>query len=285
MPLRISEKLSSYLPRIGLCSLIICLFSGIVLAFHYRPYGNVFQNVEEITTHIPFGWFFRQLHYISGQVFAVLMLLHTADHFMRHRYTKYPMGQWVLLVISLCICFFTLFTGFILKGDMEGIFAGRIFMNILGTIPLAGRNIAGLFIDGGEGFFFLPFLHHCFFLPILIVYLLRGHIREWLPDYKYFAVAITGLFLYALLIYPSPDIPPESQAGLVRGPWFFLGIQSLLKWTPPLIGGLVIPLLFLGAMLILPVLGGTTRTCLHYLVSAGFCLYVILTLRAFLLGP
>jgi ubiquinol-cytochrome c reductase cytochrome b subunit len=285
LPAKISERLSFYLPRIGLCSLILCLFSGIILAFQYRPYGNVFQNIEEITTLMPYGWFFRQLHYISGQVFAVLMLIHTADHFMKRRYEKYPAGQWFLLVFSLCLCFFTLFTGFILKGDMEGIFAGRIFMNIIATVPLAGKSIAGLFIDSGERFFLLPFLHHCIFLPVLIVYLLRGHIREWLPGYKYFAVAIIGLSLYALLVDPFPDIPPDSQADLIKGPWFFLGIQSLLKIMPPLTAGILIPLLFVGAMLILPVSRGMISKYLHYILSAAFCAYVILTVRAFIWGP
>jgi ubiquinol-cytochrome c reductase cytochrome b subunit len=168
---------------------------------------------------------------------------------------------------------------------MEGIFAGRIFMNILAAVPWAGKAIAGLFIDAGDRFFFLPFLHHCLFLPVLIVYLLRGHIREWLPDYKYFAMAIIGLSLYALLIDPFPDIPPGSQADLIKGPWFFLGIQSLLKIMHPLTAGILVPLCFLGVMLVLPLSKGRTRKVLHYLVSAAFCLYVILTIRAFIWKP
>ena len=133
--------------------------------------GNVFQNVEEITTLVPYGWFFRQFHYFSGQVFVILMLIHTLDHFLKKRYLTYSAGQWFFLVFSLCLCFFVLFTGFVLKGDKEGVFAGQIFMNILRAIPFAGEWFSKLFIESGEGFFFLPYLYHCFFLPLSLIHI------------------------------------------------------------------------------------------------------------------
>jgi len=93
------------MPRLGLSALILCLASGVVLVFYYRPMGNVFQNVEEITTLVPYGWFFRQLHYGAGQLFVILMLLHTLDHFLRKRYRTYLFKEWMLLIFSLCLCF------------------------------------------------------------------------------------------------------------------------------------------------------------------------------------
>jgi ubiquinol-cytochrome c reductase cytochrome b subunit len=146
--------------------------------------GNVFQNMEEITTVIPYGKFFRQLHYGSGQLFVIMMLLHGMDHFVRGRYRRYSLTQWSLLIIPLVFCLFTLFTGFILKGDQEGTFAGYIMMNILRQVPGTGDSWTYLFIEPGEAFFFLPYLYHCFFLPLIILLLLKDHIREWLPDLR-----------------------------------------------------------------------------------------------------
>lgn len=146
-------KISSYLPHLGLSCLALCLISGIILAFYYRPMVNVFQNVEEITTLVPFGRFFRQLHYAAGQLFVILMLVHTMDNFLKKRYRTYSAGEWAILILSLCICFFVLFTGFVLKGDKEGVFAGRIFMNILESIPIIGEPVSRLFITPGESFF------------------------------------------------------------------------------------------------------------------------------------
>ncbi len=298
-----SVNISAYFPRLGLASLMLCIISGIVLTFYYRPMGNVFQNVEEITTLVPYGWFFRQLHYASGQVFVILMLIHTGDHFLRRRYRMYSGGQWTLLIVSLGLCFFTLFTGFILKGDKEGLFAGQIFMNILKTIPLARGPISRLFIVSGKGFFFLPYLYHCFFLPILIIYLLRAHIREWLPDRKFLALTTIGLFLYAFVVNPFMDIPPDAQVDMVKGPWFFLGLQTLLKTLPAVLAGLIIPGLFLLCLLLLPVTGKGGRSQapsarkdrggigrvgeegLYYLVVGAFCVYGFLTLRAVIWRP
>jgi len=283
-PIR-NTKISTYLPRMGLSALILCLISGIILTFYYRPMGNVFQNVEEITTLVPYGWFFRQFHYISGQVFVILMLIHTVDHFLKKRYLTYSTGQWVLLISSLCLCFFVLFTGFVLKGDKEGFFAGQIFMNILKAIPLAGEWLSKLFIVPGESFFFLPYLYHCFFLPILLIYLIREHIREWLPDQKALFAATAGLFLYALIVKPYVDIPPDAVVDMVKGPWFFLGIQSLLKIMHPVLAGLFIPGLFVGCVLVLPKAGTAWGRALHYLIMGAFCLYGILTFRAIIWGP
>ena len=295
---RVFNRISLFLPRIGLSALIVCLASGIILLFYYRPMGNVFQNVEEISTLVPYGWFFRQLHYGSGQVFVILMLLHTLDHFIRKRYTIYPVREWIFLIVSLSLCFCTLFTGFILKGDKEGLFAGRIFMNILQTIPVAGETIARLFVVPGESFFFLPYLYHCFFLPLLIIYLMRGHIREWLPDQRFLVIGGIGLFLYALFVRPAIDIPPEASVAMVKGPWFFWGIQTLLKVLPPLLAGLIIPCLFIGCLFILPVIESPSEPTplrvkiahiggngLYYLLIVSFGLYGFLTLRAAIWGP
>ena len=290
---RISVGVSATLPRLGLSALFLCLFSGLVLIFYYRPMGNVFQNVEEITTLVPYGWFFRQLHFASGQLFVILMLIHAVDHFHRRRYRLYPVGRWQRLIFSLCLCFYTLFTGFILKGDKEGFFAARIFMNIADNIPMVGEPLSRLFILPGENLFFLPYLYHCFFLPILILYLIRTHIREWFPAQGFLYAGGAGLCLYALFVKPFTDIPPESLATSVKGPWFFLGIQSLLKTFPATLAGIIFPALFLGCVLILPYVekaGGKSgfkknrlrivSRYLHWLIVLIFLLYALLTLKA-----
>ena len=260
--------------------------------------GNVFQNVEEITTLVPYGWFFRQLHFASGQLFVILMLVHAVDHFHQKRYHLYPVGQWQRLIVSLCLCFYTLFTGFILKGDKEGLFAARIFMNITGNIPSVGEPISRLFILPGEDLFFLPYLYHCFFLPILILYLIRTHIRKWFPKHGIFYAGAAGPCLYALFVKPFMDMPPDAFAASVKGPWFFLGIQTLLKTLPSTLAGIVFPAFFLGCILVLPSVekaGGKPGVekrglriisrYLHRLIVLVLFLYALLTLKAALWGP
>lgn len=278
-------SISSVLPRLGLSALLGCLVSGIVLTFYYRPMGNVFQNVEEITSLVPYGWFIRQFHYASGQLFVILMLIHTADHFLKRRYRVYSYKQWVVLVGSLGICFFLLFTGFILKGDQEGQFAGQIFTNILKTIPLVGTAVSRFFVEEGEGFFFLPYLYHCVFLPALVLYLLRGHIRAWLPDQRFVLAMTSGLGLFALMVKPGLAIPPSSPSALVEGPWFFLGIQTLLRIMPVGLAGLLIPGFLAGGVMILPAFRGIVERILFLLILASWCAYGLLVVRALLWSP
>jgi ubiquinol-cytochrome c reductase cytochrome b subunit len=279
------QRFSSYLPRLGLASLFICLGSGIVLTFYYRPSGNVFQNVEEITSLVPYGRFFRQAHYSSGQFFVLLMLLHTADHFLKRRYRQYSPKEWIRLVLSLALCFFTLFTGFVLKGDKEGIFAGQILIHILQTLPWAGEALSRIIVEPGAHFFFLPFLYHCLFLLTAILFLLRRHIREWLPDEKYLTITAIGIFAYALLIPPFLDIPPEAPVERVKGPWFFLGLQTLLMFLPPALAGLMLPVAFILLLLLLPALGTRTARVAHYIILVSSTLYLALCLRGWVYAP
>lgn len=289
---------STALPKLGLASLFICLLSGIILSFYYRPFGNVFQNVEEITSLVPYGWFFRQIHYITGQAFVFLMLFHTADHFLRRRYRVYSAVEWTSLVAALVACFFTLFTGFILKGDKEGLFAGTILLNMLDTIPLAGKWLSRVFVGSGDEFFFLPYLHHCLFLPALTAYLIRGHIRAWLPGKGFAAAAFGFAGAYALLVDPFMDIPPEAQAPLVRGPWFFLGIQTLLKTWHPLYAGILLPCVFVALVLIIPAVttisgresrfkttSGIAEKSLYWTIVAASGAYLLLIINAAINGP
>ena len=286
--LSISNRVSCAIPRLGLTCLIFCLVSGVILSFYYRPVGDVFQNVEEITTLAPYGWFFRQFHYISGQLFVILMFIHTMDHLLKRRYRMFTPGGWALLVVSLGLCFFTLFTGFILKGDKEGLFAGRIFHSLVLAVPGVGEKLSSLFIVPGESFFFLPYLYHCFFLPLLVVYLLRSHIREWFPSRAYVLVSFPVFFIYACVVKPHADIPPDAEAGVVKGPWFFLGIQTLLKTMDARLAGLAMPLAFLLIMLALPLVKGrrdipalaVISVFLHFLVLSALVSYAALTLWA-----
>ncbi len=279
------QRLSPYLPRLGLASLVICICSGIVLSFYYRPFGNVFQNVEEITSVVPFGWFFRNLHYASGQAFVFLMLIHGADHFLKKRFKGYPFLDWLAIVASVCICLFALFTGFILKGDKEGVFAGNILMNLVKSIPVHGPWISRLLIRPGDEFFFLPFIYHCILLPCLILFLLQRHIREWIPGMKFMYVAGVSLFAYSTFAPLPQDVPPAASVGLVKGPWFFLGIQTLLKFISPLWGAIIIPGIFLAFTLALPKTRGLPSIIIYYTVILSALIYFGLIVRALTFTP
>jgi ubiquinol-cytochrome c reductase cytochrome b subunit len=280
--LRITKyHFSFYLPRLAFASLLLCMVSGIVLAFHYRPFGNVFESVEEITTVIPYGFFFRGLHYASGQIFAILTLLHVLDYFLRRRYRTYSLWKWLLLTSPVYISFFLLFTGFILKGDKEGLLAGNILLNMTKDIPFIGDSISHLLIRPGDSFYFLPYLHHCLFLPPVLIFLLYDHIQAWLPKRKFILLTASILFTYSLLVKMPVDIPPQADFSPVKGPWFFLGIQESLRIIPALMAGIVIPWSFFLLFSLLPLIKGFWEALIRYCVIISSLFYAILSIAAY----
>ncbi|MBW2538163.1 MAG: DUF4405 domain-containing protein, partial [Deltaproteobacteria bacterium] len=100
---------------------LFALVTGVILSFNYRPWGDVFTNVSKITGQIPYGGFIRKLHYFSGQAFLLFTIGHTFEHFFRQTYKHIKSLEWSKLVFLFFLSFPLVFTGFILKGDKEGI--------------------------------------------------------------------------------------------------------------------------------------------------------------------
>lgn len=273
--------------RIALASFFLCLLSGLVLSFAYRPYGDIFKNVEEITGLFPYGWFLRQVHYASGELSVLLVAFHTLLHLVKRRYLAYGTPGWVRLVGALILCFYALFTGFILKGDMEGRFAAEILLSILRAFPFLGDALAGLFVRPGEHLFFLPYLYHCLFLPAAIVWLLRDHIRAWSPDRVSLLTTLWLVSLYALFIPPDQSVSSAMfWEGPVRGPWFFWGTQRLLRTFPAFVAGVCLPVALTLGLLLLPACARRLRGLghpraafwLHTSILLGLLGYGLLTL-------
>jgi hypothetical protein len=93
------------------------------------------------------------------------------------------------------------------------------------------------------------------------------------------------LFLFALLIEPAVDIPPQADVAHIRGPWFFVGAQALLRLMPAIWAGLILPSVFLTILLALPVIEGVWRKTAQVFIYSALILYLILTIREFFFYP
>jgi ubiquinol-cytochrome c reductase cytochrome b subunit len=148
--------------------------------------------------------------------------------------------------------FLLMLTGFILKGDKEGLLAGKVMYHLAREIPFIGTHIAGLLLRPGEAFFLLPYIHHTILLPLTVLFLLVEHRRRLLPDSPLGWSFTAGISILAL-VYPLPlDIPPHMETGTPTGPWFFKGIQLVLRHLPPFWAGVFWPLLPLALLCSLP---------------------------------
>jgi ubiquinol-cytochrome c reductase cytochrome b subunit len=192
---------------------------------------------------ISYGRYLRALHYLSGQCFLIFTLIHVLECFWKERYRTIPSWDWLKLLVILPLAFLLVLTGFILKGDKEGLFAAGVMFNLAREIPVIGTGVAQLVLRPGDDFFLLPYLHHVVILPIIVLMLLVQHRKRFMPKGDMVWPVLAALSLLAIFYPLPPDIPPHQARALLAGPWFFQGIQLLLRYVPPFWAGIAWPLL------------------------------------------
>ena len=112
----------------ALISLYISIISGIIVALQYNP-AEPFYSTSTIELIVPFGSFWRGLHYYSSQAFFLLLLLHFCAIVWDNTH-YYGRSAWVRLTMSIPVALLLLFTGYILRDDATGEAAGLIAENI-----------------------------------------------------------------------------------------------------------------------------------------------------------
>lgn len=270
-------RISWLLPRLSLAALLLCLGSGLALTLQYQPFGDVFASLERLTSRAPYGFFLRRLHDVSGEVFVILALVHGLEHTLRHGELRMPAAQWLRLVPAMALCLLLLFTGFVLKADQEGRFAGEIMRRLLELFPVIGVHLSGIFVGQGGGFYYPVWLWHCWLLPLAGLWLVWGHVSIWIPARNLLLWSACGLGAYALLVPSPPAVPPGAMAETVLGPWFFLGLQELLHRLPAAFAGLLLPGVFMALTLALPFLHAPWRSGVRLLLGLCLICYIALS--------
>ena len=157
--------------------------------------------------------------------------------------------------------------------------------NLTRQIPLIGSDLAGLVLRPGEDFFLLPYLHHTVVLPLAVLFLLAQHRRRLLPggDRGWPFLAVLA---FIALVYPMPpDIPPHMEMQAPTGPWFFLGVQLLLRYGPAFWVGIVWPLLPMGLMAALPFVRPGWATVMRSVTAVVWALHAALLALGWWLVP
>lgn len=264
---------------------IIALVSGTILSFHYRPGGDVFISLSKLTHQLPHGLYFRKLHYLSGQCFLLLAMAHMSEHFIRKTYLRIKPSEWTRLVAVVFLGFPLVFTGFVLKGDKEGIFAGEVMVHLAREIPLAGSWLAALLLKPGEDFFLRPYLHHTVILPLLVIFLLGGHRKRLFPT-NGLGWSFLAILAMASIFYPlQPDIPPRAALTGITGPWFFHGIQLLLLYGPPFLVGVLWPMITALLVFALAIPSASSSRWLWMMTGLFWLIQLVILCSAWFLLP
>lgn len=194
------------------------------------PYetADAYGSVAAMLLASPAAVFFRNLHYWAGQVCLVLTLLHMWDHLRGGTERRVTTGVWLRLALALPILAFLMLSGFVLRGDAEGRQALRIVTEATAQLPLLGPLLATLVFGAAERLD-VVYVQHAATATIVVWLFVVEHARRVWPPARAFAavLAATG----AISLFVSPGLH-DGLDPIVKGPWYFLGLQEVLHWTP-----------------------------------------------------
>lgn len=257
----------------ALVSLYISIISGIIIALQYSP-AEPFYSTSVIELIIPYGSFWRSMHYYSSQAFMLLLICHFIAVVWENTH-YYGRGTWIRLTLSLPAALMLLFTGYILRDDATGEAAGLIAENIMLSIPLAGEWINNLLLAVTDNGMKRVYANHLAGLMVIGAYLVWPHLRRYSTRWRDHLKLISVILLFSVFLV-TPVEPQRFGLIHIAGPWFFLGLQEALRYIHPFWAGILFPGLLVAALLRLPHKGKKREIYLS-LIGLWLVLYAVLT--------
>ncbi len=258
------------------------VFSGVVVALQFNP-AEPFYSLSSLELLAPFGAFWRALHYYTSQLFFLFSVFHLAAIIWSEKHTKFPMVKWAFLVLSLAVSVLLLFTGYVLRWDATGAAAGVIGENIALSIPGGlGKLLNMMLFEVTSSGLIKVYANHLIGLGALWLVLSWDHFRRYkIALWDHPGLVISMLVFAGLFAAP---LEPERLGMLhIGGPWFFLGLQELLRYIQPFWAGVVFPLTFLTSLCLLPRRDNVGRAAALW-STAWLLIYLILSVIGFARG-
>ena len=262
--------------NIAFAAFIIAAVSGILLAIPFdinKPY----DSIAYILLTNPGGVLFRNLHYWSAQLFLIFSILHLYDHLKRSTERELRSGVWLRLTFSIIVIFFVMLSGFIIKGDADSIQARQIISTLIEQIPLIGKELSISLLGSGKSYQ-LIYVHHIATATIFLWVIIIEHAKFIWPRLR------IVLYLLPLLILIGYIFPPALHDGLnpvIKGPWYFLGLQEILHWLSYPFLAVIIAFIFLIAVFLLPKLPLTASRLTKQGILISAIVYTILIIIGF----
>jgi len=272
------KKIISKIPSIGFlafASFVICAISGIVLTTGYdvtKPY----LSISEILFNNPLGSFFRSVHYWSAQFTLILFILHVIDHFIRKSEYDIKRGVWMRLTIVIPFVFYLMFSGFLLRADSDAIQARNIAGNLLNSIPLIGNYLKKIFFGNAENLT-VVFIHHVSTVTLIVWLSTIEHAKKILPGAKYILYTIISILIFSFLFVPELSLV---DSNVIKGPWYFVGVQEILHWLSYPIWVILIFVIVLASIYYLPNFRKSLNRKIKYILFGLLALYFIFIIIA-----
>ncbi len=255
---------------------LIAVASGILLAVSYTA-SKASESVSLLLIKNSAAVFIRNLHYWSAQLFIVFSILHIWEHLILKTETKLRSGVWSRLTFALFVIFFVMITGFISRGDADSLQALRIIRSLTEKLPLLGSGFSYWLFGTGNNLEVIYF-HHIATATIFLIFIIIEHSKIIWPKVKTFLYSLLTITLVS--IYVTPLFKTRFDL-IIRGPWYFLGLQEVFHYlSNP--GIVLLFLLFLFILFwFIPRLKGKAREANKNILTITFLIYFGLTIFAF----
>lgn len=263
----------------SIAMLMICLFSGILLILPF-DIQNPYESIVAFSISNSFALFFRNLHYWSSQLFLIFTILHLLDHLIQKSESKLKTAIWLRLVMGIFIIYLAMFTGFLLKADADSQQAWEILHFLTSSIPLIGETMAYFILGDQSSNLLVPYIHHVATFTIIIVFMIFEHAKQVWP--KALVISFSIIFLTLLSSFFNAPLH-DGLNTVLKGPWYFVGLQEILHWMGEPVWSLLfifVIIFFLFLIRFIPEKYKRYSTAFFILISMA---YLLLTIVGFFL--
>jgi quinol-cytochrome oxidoreductase complex cytochrome b subunit len=252
---------------------LILIISGIILMLFYIPHPDkAYISMKKIINILPYGRLIRNIHRLSGDLMIFIGFLHILRIATKKVFdNKYRIKNWQIGILMFLLLFLFNFSGYLLPWDTISYWGATIVLNIINHIPILGEKLR-IILSGGKNINELTLLrfytYHIVVLPIIFTFLLMVHFylirkakgvkiqikSEKIPVSKLYEREILTVLIVIIVltvisfknnIYPiMENANSGSIPAVLKAPWYFAGIQFLLTYFPPLIAGVIVPILY-----------------------------------------
>lgn len=257
--------------EVALAAFVLCALSGALLIPGYDARDGSGSIAGWLLTNPGAVWL-RNVHYWTAQLFLAGTVLHVWDHLRTATERRVGSGVWLRLTLSLPVIGFLMLSGFLLRGDSDAQQAQRILTEVVAQLPLIGTMVATFLFGTGERLD-VVYVHHAATATIIIWLVIIEHVRRLWPRTVSTVVVVFAAGGLALVLSPGLH---DGMDPRMKGPWYFIGLQEALHWTPWPLVAILVGLTSLAALWALPRMPVRWANLVKLTTLAGLAGYAVL---------
>jgi ubiquinol-cytochrome c reductase cytochrome b subunit len=298
---------------LALC-LGIQIATGVVLAMHYVPNGNLaFASVEHIMRDVNHGWMIRYIHANGASMFFLAVYIHMFRGIYYGSYKPPREVLWLLGCVIYLLMMATAFMGYVLPWGQMSYFGAVVITNLMGALPVVGKSITtwlwgGFAVDNPtlNRFFSLHYLLPFMIAGVVVLHIWALHVpgnnnprgvdvkskEDTIPFHPYYTVKdgfamVVFLILFASFVFFMPDAlghpdnyvpanPLVTPAHIVPE-WYFLPFYAILRAVPDKLTGVLMMFGSIGLLFLLPWIDRSKTRSMRYRPTARlfFLIFIV----------